>query len=76
MKLKDYYEYLTDLIKDNPEILEFTVIYGRDDEGNGYHLVNNKPSVGFVDKVEYWMEGYTEWSSDPNNDCVEVVCIN
>lgn len=36
MKFKEYVELINKLAEENPESLEFDVIYAVDDEGNGY----------------------------------------
>lgn len=37
---------LNTLVKENPELLELSVVYSRDDEGNGFQEVHYNPSVG------------------------------
>jgi len=46
MKLKEYLEHLNLLVKENPEALEHTVVYGVDPEGNSFGEVSWGPSVG------------------------------
>ena len=40
MKVNEYVNNLTQLLKKNPEIAELEVIYSQDDEGNSYQKVN------------------------------------
>jgi len=41
--LKDFLKRLEDIVKANPQALEFQVIYSHDDEGNEYQRVINLP---------------------------------
>lgn len=43
MKLKEYYEYLSNIINEHPNSLELEVIYSSDYEGNSYQRVYNNP---------------------------------
>ena len=52
MKLKEYIKNLNDLIESRPETAEFDVVTSKDDEGNGYNLVQYTPSVGNYDKED------------------------
>jgi len=52
MKLKDYVEALTKLLKENPETGEYLVVTSKDDEGNGFNLVHYPASVGHYDEEE------------------------
>ena len=45
MKFKAYVESLNKLLEDRPEVAEFDVVTSKDDEGNGYQLVENPPSL-------------------------------
>jgi len=45
MTLRVYVQTLVDMLKRNPEIEHYTVIYSSDDEGNSYQKVNFTPSV-------------------------------
>lgn len=46
MKLKEFYDALTVLVKENKEILEYDVIYSCDDEGNDFQMVHYTPAIG------------------------------
>jgi hypothetical protein len=78
MKLKEFIENLTDLVKEHPEYLELDVITSIDSEGNGFEQVHYGPSPGVLDdddcfcpaesddfELEY---GYTK--EDINSICV------
>lgn len=52
MKLKLYIAELEKLVASNPEILEYEVVYAKDDEGNGYNIVYNTPELGMYDEEE------------------------
>lgn len=45
MKLKEYLEELQNMINDNPEILEYDLIYSSDDEGNSFDMISFGPSI-------------------------------
>ncbi|BCU97786.1 MAG: hypothetical protein CM15mV19_0210 [uncultured marine virus] len=45
MTLGKYVETLVDMLKRNPEIEDYTVIYSSDDEGNTYSKVNFTPTI-------------------------------
>lgn len=67
MKFKEYLENLNKLLSERPETGEFDVVTSKDDEGNGYNLVNYQPSVGSYDEDE---RDFTE--EKPLN----AVCVN
>lgn len=67
MKLKKYFEKIKKLISENPEILEYNVVYSSDDEGNTYSEVHFTPSIGNYDNEEF-----KEESDEENN----AICIN
>jgi hypothetical protein len=75
MKLKEFLENLNELVKENPQVLEYEVIYAKDDEGNGFREVVYTPSVGFLDdENKYTVEESEDWEEleeEPN-----VICIN
>ena len=52
MKLKEYLEELNKMVLENPEILEYVVVYSRDDEGNGFQEVHYTPDLGVFDEEE------------------------
>ena len=74
MKLKEYYEDLTKLVEARPEVLNFDVIYSKDDEGNYYQPVNYTVSVCYFDQEDEEMV-FTDNEDDleykPN-----AVCLN
>jgi hypothetical protein len=49
MKLKEFIENLTALVKEHPEYLDLDVITSIDSEGNGFEHVHYRPSVGVLD---------------------------
>lgn len=52
MKLKDYISGLQQLIKDDPKVAEFPVIYASDDEGNSHHPVHCNGTLVEVEDAE------------------------
>ncbi len=69
MKLKEFSDNLTQLMKDRPETRDFLVVSSKDDEGNGFNLVSYEPSVGEYNKEE--KDFYQEHEPRSN-----AVCIN
>jgi hypothetical protein len=63
MKFKEYLKSLQDFADKNPNTLEMDVVYSKDDEGNGYHLVNEgEPSLGmFSENGDYYCEQDEEY---------------
>ena len=53
MKLKDYIKDLNELIELQPEALEMDVITAKDDEGNGFSMVNFTPETGYFEEDEF-----------------------
>ena len=66
MKLKKYLTELNELVKERPEILEFEVVYGRDDEGNEFSPVVFYPTLGRYENKEFK-------STDLNSNSI---CLN
>lgn len=79
MEFKKYVETLNKFLEAHPESANLPVIYGRDDEGNGYQEVNNTPTLGVAeDPTEYHIEiedWYGEGGDIEKKDC-NVICIN
>lgn len=85
MTLRDYIDSLVEFGKENPEALDLTVVYSKDDEGNGYGEVYYGPSIGgmdsdgdFTSKDGQIENGHDEYDDfDEVNDVViNSVCIN
>jgi hypothetical protein len=63
MKLQEYLDNLITMIKDNPKIAEFEVIYSHDDEGNEFQKVGMPPSLMRIDdlsqdrNLDPWFDG-------------------
>lgn len=70
MKLKEYMQKLNELIKNNQEALEFTVITSIDDEGNDFKVVNFDPSIGFYESGEF------DSDEETSDDDFNAVCLN
>ena len=46
---------------------ELPIAYARDDEGNGFHLVSNEPSLyTFEDLEDYFLEKNEDDAAEPN----------
>ena len=70
MKFKEYVETINDLANSQPECLEYDTVYSTDDEGNNFHLVFFKPSVGRYDGVEFMQEDEDGQPPDLNAICI------
>jgi hypothetical protein len=75
MTLKQYIEMLQKFAEENPETLEFEVIYAEDDEGNGYGRIAYSPSKGVFDDGEFFTENNFE-DEDYQPSDINAVCIN
>ena len=75
MTLKQYIEMLQKFVEENPETLEFEVIYAEDDEGNGYGNIVYSPSKGVFDDGEFYTEKNLEEGDYQPSD-MNAVCIN
>ena len=45
MTLKEYYDSLTEMLKEYPEAGDLICVYSHDDEGNEYQEVMNHPTI-------------------------------
>ena len=74
MKLKEYIKSLNALVEENPERLEFEVIYSADDEGNHYFPVIYEPTIGFHQGGEFYcpheLEDFDLSDEKPNSICI------
>ena len=61
--------------EENPETLEFEVIYAEDDEGNGYGNIVYSPSKGVFNEGEFFTENNLEEEDYQLSD-MNAVCIN
>ena len=81
MNLKTYIENLQKFAKENPDLLEATVVYSRDDEGNGFQEVHYTPDAGiyedrdFIPRDNIEEEGAEEYGLEENWK-PNAVCIN
>lgn len=79
MKLKEFYEKLTEMIDNDVGLLDCDVIYSADDEGNCYNPSHYTPTVYVTDEVRYDMEikDPAEVASE-DEECynTKVICIN
>ena len=67
MTLDEFLLNINDLVDENPDILDCTVIYSIDDEGNAFHKVLFEPTLGFYDNDQ------GEFDADHT---VNSICIN
>lgn len=68
MKLKDYADYINQLLKEGYG--DFEVISSSDDEGNSFQKIHNSPSLMEVEDIN---EYYLEPTDGINYNCI---CIN
>ncbi len=52
MKLSEFARNINDLMEERPETKDFDVVTSKDDEGNGFSLVNFTPTVGKYDNED------------------------
>jgi len=53
MKLSEYITHLQALVKQNPEVRNYSVVYSSDSEGNSYEEVYYHPTVGCFESGEF-----------------------
>lgn len=77
MTLREYIDNLVAFGEENPESLDLTVVYAKDDEGNGYDEVYFGPSIGGMDsdgdfrsKAIQIEDGYEEDEIEINSVCI------
>tara|TARA_A100001391_G_scaffold166965_1_gene127211 strand:+ start:314 stop:535 length:222 start_codon:yes stop_codon:yes gene_type:complete len=73
MTLGKYVETLVDMLKRNPEIEDYTVIYSSDDEGNTYSKVNFTPTIMLSEGLD---NNYLIVKSADKPEEGDTVCIN
>ena len=75
MTLKEFLENIDKMVKENPAILDMTVVTSKDDEGNGYNEVYYTPSTGRFEDREFTTEEYYE-DELPNDWKPNAICVN
>ncbi len=75
MKLKEYLENLNELIKENPDALNYTVVAASDDEGNSFIEVVFAPSLGNFKNGEF-NDGDDGSEETEEEFILNAVCIN
>lgn len=74
MTLRNYIKSLENILKFNPGIEHYEVIYARDDEGNDFHKVLFNPSIVLTENLE---ETYLKVNSELNDyKDGNSICIN
>jgi hypothetical protein len=74
MTFRNYTNTLIEMLKRNPEIEHYEVIYSQDDEGNSFQKVNFEPIVVLAENLE---NSYVKVASSINNISEgNAVCIN
>ena len=84
MTLNEYIAELQKLIESNPSKGDLTVIYSKDDEGNGYQKVEPgwPGSVGYADLDKYHIDLFFQGedlvteSEDDEPMKINAICIN
>lgn len=80
MKLKDFLENINQMIQENPDLLEFEVVYAKDDEGNEFDNITYEPSLGYFDVADWnfiHKDNFEEMQDDGWDDLeVNSICIN
>jgi hypothetical protein len=74
MTFRNYTNTLIEMLKRNPEIEHYEVIYSQDDEGNSFQKVNFTPTVVLAENLE---NSYVKVASSINNiNEGNAICIN
>ena len=74
MTFRNYVNTLITMLKNNPEIEHYEVIYSQDDEGNGYQKVNFSPTVMLSDNLQDYHIEIESSINKPEEG--NVICIN
>ena len=74
MTFRNYVNTLITMLKNNPEIEHYEVIYSQDDEGNGYQKVNFAPTVMLSDNLQDYHIEIESSINKPEEG--NVICIN
>jgi hypothetical protein len=74
MNLRDYINFLDELVTKQPELLDCDVIYVSDDEGNSYEHVGFTPSIMYREKnTSDYYSGKDEFDDDSEIETVVVI---
>jgi hypothetical protein len=76
MKLGAYIKTLQQMVKENPELKNYEVVYSADDEGNQFQVVYFSPTVGQYKDGEFMTSGDLESFDMDSNFKNNAVCIN
>lgn len=79
MKLKEYVQNLIDLMEDHPEYGEYTAVYAKDDEGNGFQEIwatADEDSIGYFDGEYHGDMSYkSQYDDEPDEWDLELNAI-
>jgi hypothetical protein len=70
VKLKEYLDKINAKVAENPEILNYSLVYSKDDEGNGFKKVFYPPSIGYYDSCDGEFVGTEDNELVPNAICI------
>ena len=76
--LNQWLNSIQEMIKKNPKIGDYPLIYSSDDEGNDFHKVSADPTLAQVEDTNQWsleIVGFLGDDTIADEDC-NVVCIN
>jgi len=65
MDLREFLKNINEMVAKNQDILDLVVVSSKDDEGNGFNIVNYSPSLGVYDVDE------KDFSSEDSEDLTE-----
>jgi hypothetical protein len=75
MKLKEYLANIAKMVEENEDILEYDVVYARDDEGNGFQEIHYTPTLGYQDEdVEFIQE--ENYDDEEHEGGSNSICVN
>lgn len=77
MTLREFIDKLNRMHKHNPDVLNYTVVFSRDDEGNGFDKVNFDPSLGYYHQSTRDFDSEENLKEEYDGDVeLNAVCIN
>lgn len=74
--LNQWLNSIQEMIKKNPKIGNYPLIYSIDDEGNEYHKVISAPTLLQVDDINQWSLDVAGFPDEVREEDCNVICIN
>lgn len=78
MKLPEYVKKLVEILENDPDAKNLTVISASDDEGNDYSEVSYNPCIGIWEPInrEFDVLDVDDPDSEYTDEDINAICIN